>query len=333
MRIVLVFNNYKWSSVNKKLDELKKWYKPLVDIDFHIKYTNFNDIPFEPYNNDSTTLGVSFDWFYKNITPLGVGYDMVMLILPRKQWQEPNRARGWRTSNSFGAVNLQIACEENESIWFPNMGWQDSFFQLARHEILHGLFMISGQYDTTHYWWDRGQLETARDQIRLPENYSIPGILKAINYISNQITKLTISKQSAGDRIYNFAKTLIGKDASPNNLAPDELACAETVSYILKSLYPTFPIITGTWTLWDYLKKSKDFTEVLIPKKGDIIISPTGTGNGKITGHTGFLGENGVILSNNSSTGKLDNHFTQTTWKGRYQGLGGLPIYYFRKND
>jgi len=141
------------------------------------------------------------------------------------------------------------------------------------------------------------------------------------------------------DKIYNTALSLIGYDASPRNEAPDMYACAETVSSIVRKALPElrFPVITGTSELFDYLDRSPSFTRVISPEHGDIIISPTGTGNGVLPhGHTGIIGNNTSpdgslwIMSNDSRTGTLEVNFTLDSWHRFYGTRGGYPVFIFR---
>ncbi len=122
------------------------------------------------------------------------------------------------------------------------------------------------------------------------------------------------------------ARSLLGKDASPQNLVDKEYACAESVTSILHSLWPPIPIITGTYTLHQYLIASPLFFEVKVPLAGDLIISPTGEGTG--VGHTGIM-DTDAIMSNNSYTGLWDKHLDLNLWKKNYGGR--LPIIYYRK--
>ncbi len=192
LNIKVVFNNCNWTSIDSKLTELGGWFSsfsPKID---YVK-TSFNDIPFSSYSStDNTMLGVDKNWYDEHISPLGIGYQIVILVLERKQWKEPNGSRGWRNDDTVGAIELQIACDEFET----NSGWpnfpatMNNFFLLSRHEVLHALYMISGQPDRTHYWWNQGKLESARDEIRLPNDYQIPGLMKAVNYLKGILFKL-----------------------------------------------------------------------------------------------------------------------------------------------
>lgn len=345
MKILFVFNNSKWKSQQSKVLEVAKWFAQGVQtsgFSYQSIDTNFDNIPFSKYDNGEGTpnvLGVDRAWYDKNITPLGIGFDIVLFVLPRSQWQEPNRARGWRTDYDQGPVELQIACDEDELSkaggWSQFSRKQSAFFLLATHEILHALFMISGQADVTHYWWDRGQLEKARDSVRIPKNYSLPGLIRSLNYLQALLKTLTMTKETPSDKIYNRAVAMIGTDASPSDIAPDELGCAESVSTILNGLYPDFPIITGTATLYETISKRKDFVRLTKPERGCLIIYPTGYGNGGLkNGHIFIYGDDNHLYSNNSNSkpkGLWDDHWTLAEARTYYQGKGGYPEILLKK--
>ncbi len=155
----------------------------------------------------------------------------------------------------------------------------------------------------------------------------IESILKQLAILRQMLT-LEKQKETLGGNpqtLLDKARTLLGKDASPQNLAPKEYACAESVSSILHSLWPEIPVITGTWTLWDYLEHSTLFYKNDKPVDGCIIIAPT---SGIAVGHTGIM-DGSVVMSNNSNTGLWDTHITLGTWNSYFKGK--LPTYYFVK--
>jgi hypothetical protein len=81
-----------------------------------------------------------------------------------------------------------------------------------------------------------------------------------------------------------------------DNSIPAEVGCAEAVSFILqKSGVGGLPLtgIPGTATLYEWLLHNPAFKRIYAPEPGAIIISPTGYGTGRISGHTGFLGKFG----------------------------------------
>lgn len=129
--------------------------------------------------------------------------------------------------------------------------------------------------------------------------------------------------------LYLVAKEWLGKDASPKNLAPSDLACAETISHLI-SLVTPWPAITGTWTLNAQLNLSPKFTSIGIEElqAGDILMYETGQFKTDKVGHVFICGENGVLYSNNSKTGKLDTFYTITSARKEWEGVGYKPRCY-----
>lgn len=129
--------------------------------------------------------------------------------------------------------------------------------------------------------------------------------------------------------IYQTALNHIGVDASPADLVDDVVGCAESVTVILQK-HINMPIITGTYTLFDYMNKSGNFARVDIPMAGNIVISPTGMGDGSMRGHVGIIGMNDVIMSNDSYSGKWMANYTVQAWRARYSGKGKMPVYFYK---
>lgn len=132
------------------------------------------------------------------------------------------------------------------------------------------------------------------------------------------------------EKLYVVARKSLGIDVSPSDNAPDDLACVESLCQILGKVGIETPKTLSTLTFYNWLKKSPRFIQTTENKVGNIIISPTGKGNGSIPhGHTGILGESGWILSNDSATGMWLENYTLQSWIARYRTKGGYPIYYF----
>ena len=132
------------------------------------------------------------------------------------------------------------------------------------------------------------------------------------------------------EKLLITAKEFVGRDASPFNYASQELSCAESVCSIIKhSIARDFPLELATWKLHTLLRKDKRFKSTLSLSPGNIIISPSFTGNGSIRGHVGIIGENDWIYSSDSRTGNWSKHFNIGKWVNRYRRHGGFPIYVF----
>jgi hypothetical protein len=157
-----------------------------------------------------------------------------------------------------------------------------------------------------------------------------------IKYIEKECPIPPVPQKTNREKLYETALTFIGKDASPKDAAPDEYGCMETVDSIHKACFGEYinpaKLSLSTTETYKYLLSSQGFVEPSEPMFGDIIISPTGYGNGGLSnGHVGILGKSNIIMSNNSDSGKWEENFTTTTWRSRYVGKGGFPVKYFRK--
>lgn len=167
-----------------------------------------------------------------------------------------------------------------------------------------------------------------------------------IAYFKSEIARITAiletfkkkeSPHMNSDKIYNEAFRLLNTDASPNDVAPDGLACAETVWNIVNRS-TGYKIGGGlkisTTTLYESLLNSPSFESVTLDNAipGDIVISPTGYGGKKEWhGHTGIVGKF-HIMSNNPEDGRLDDNFTKHSWKLYFEGRD-FPICCFHMKD
>lgn len=153
----------------------------------------------------------------------------------------------------------------------------------------------------------------------------LQGIKQHISILQRVLNRL-LMKQT----LLDICTANLGKDVSPKDLAPDSLGCAESVTNLLKQKYPETPIITGTITLYEYLKNAKNrWKETATPVPEAVVISHTGSGNGSVRGHTGILDENLNIMSNDSRTGKWITNYSLDTWRKRYVIGGGMKMRFF----
>lgn len=152
-------------------------------------------------------------------------------------------------------------------------------------------------------------------------------------YLLSQLLALKSMKPLLERIVYHLDKR---HDASPTDLAPDPLGCAETATTILKEVYPETPIFVGTGSLYDYLQHPKNgWVRSPVPKPGCIIISPTGMGKVGTHGHVGFVLENNDDIGSNSSDpktlGLFIRNFTIKSWVDSFSALGYPTFYFIRK--
>lgn len=139
-----------------------------------------------------------------------------------------------------------------------------------------------------------------------------------------------ILPKTPSEKFYDFAMTFYGIDPTPQDKQNDENACAEVMTTILNKYFTDgFPIITYTPDLLIAFRKDIRFKETSEFKTGNLIISPTQTGNGSVIGHIGTIGKNGKILSNSSPTGLFVDKFDDISWIQRYSKGGQLDLHIF----
>ena len=137
-----------------------------------------------------------------------------------------------------------------------------------------------------------------------------------------------------GKLIHSIAKDSIGMDVTPLDKVDDVVACAESVTTILKKAGVMNRIIPGTWTLENYFLNHMKWEEVFNAKPGDVIMSATGTSvygsKAPFRGHVGIVGDNGIIMANSSATGLWGAYYSLRTWKTRYVITGGYEMRFYR---
>lgn len=160
LRMQIVANNISWP-LDGKLNELRNWFysqsdkKLIMNID--VNHTQYKDVPFIQHEagaaagNSQSYQMVDPAWYDKNISSKAKNYDLVLFLLPIAEW--PNQVvAGWRTDHDNGPVELQLRADEIERSY--SQGYPVSaFVDLTRHEVVHAMFMMSGQEDLTHEYY------------------------------------------------------------------------------------------------------------------------------------------------------------------------------------
>lgn len=145
-------------------------------------------------------------------------------------------------------------------------------------------------------------------------------------------TPMDETQISNSPKIYQTAKSLFGEHLTLNPSVPSETGCAEALSAVLlKCSVKGIPRLgfAGTYDMLHWLENSPSFVEIFEYEPGAIIISATGSGNGKIPGHCGVCAQQG-ILSNNSDNGLWQEKWTMDKWREYYAIFGGMEARFFR---
>lgn len=158
-KILILSNNCKWKSWDKKIQELKAWFEPTIQLEITLKHTTFTDVPFEGYQAVDKIVLTQLDqkWYEKNLVKKG--FDIILFQMKSKEWKcLPIEGK---YSGLFGGTGkIQIGCDEKGNYNFNGVEYPgDKWFNLARHEICHALYALQGKTDNTHKWWFVGNLD------------------------------------------------------------------------------------------------------------------------------------------------------------------------------
>lgn len=187
-----------------------------------------------------------------------------------------------------------------------------------------------GDFVPTGYFGDKTEAAVERFQIVMGVDTSAGG--SGVFGPRTRAAANGMISDDARKRVLSAAESVLGTDASPADVAPDEYGCAETVCDILAMAGVRIGTIVSTYALYGELVARDDFSLTDRPAPGDVVISPTGYGNGSMpNGHVGIVGDGGSIMSNSSATGNLESNYTMQTWRERYVDRGGFPMRFFRR--
>ena len=342
MKLLIVANNIYWETLDKKVKAIKAFYAPVLDLEIDILHTAYKNIPFAKYPTTDGTTGVektseaflvNKDWYKLNISDKAKGYQFVELLLNQKDIPVSLVPQGVQSGDEHLYELTIFGTQEDWSsfVYDPALKVQknlgDSFVLLTCHEISHALYKIYGLEDKTHEHFYSGYPEKVLEDFKgksivTPNRTTLKDTFRRLFSFNNQPTVESL-------KLYQTAKNALGQALSPKYT---HYGCAEAVNNVsLRAFGEPVCDSPSTMVMYQTLLEHPKYVQVYNPVYGDIIISPTGYGNGKISnGHVGILGKYG-IMSNSSVSLKWELGYNMASWKQRYQNLGGYPIYYFRK--
>ncbi len=136
--------------------------------------------------------------------------------------------------------------------------------------------------------------------------------------------------ETNSEKLLKIAQSSLDTDVTPNDDVPDDVACAEVLSTIIKKLYPDFKVFDSTKDLDMKLFTDKRFYRTGTPSRGSIIISPK---KGDVLGHCGIFISDDRIASNNSFggvKGLFTGNYTWDQWIKEFRDKRGLRIYIYQ---
>lgn len=136
--------------------------------------------------------------------------------------------------------------------------------------------------------------------------------------------------ETAADRLANAAEDSIGKDATPLDKVPDEVACVESLVTVTPAEFGLSKGLTYTPVLLTALRSNPRFKATRLPSRGCIVVSPT---QGQNIGHCGIFTSDTEICSNTSKDGIWRPNYTWEDWIQYFKTQKGLLIYLFSPVD
>lgn len=134
-------------------------------------------------------------------------------------------------------------------------------------------------------------------------------------------------------RVYQVIKDNLGEHLTLNENVPAEVGCCECMSKVMQLAGISVPShgIAGTPALLAWFIANPDFVEKTVPEQGAFVVFATGSGNGKVEGHTGaFCAFNVMyvddwgVASNDSNTGTMREQWAWKKMLAYYQDYGGI---------
>lgn len=133
------------------------------------------------------------------------------------------------------------------------------------------------------------------------------------------------------NEIYTIAAANLGRRLTLNSEVPEEVGCAQAVSWIL--LNAEFPIpkhgISTVNGLIDWML-ANGFEEIYAPAAGAVITAHRRPRTDPAYAHAGICLNYG-IGSNDSRNGRFTQNYTYESWDNFYGTHGSLTRYFFHK--
>lgn len=242
-----------------------------------------------------------------------------------------------------------LAWEQEGNVYVKDQGAQDAHWVWLQKYDNNGYPIIRDQYEpfikklSKDYDFNVGVMYFMRDNPDgippFKRNYYLQLLLKlwkqllAIQQNIKKKVDNTPPMESNKDKLYRVALASLGTDMSPQDLAPDSLACMESLDGVWfkafgEHLLP-LPGRLSTKAGYEALLKDSRFKVVSVPTTGCIVMSPTGYSTKRAPhGHVGIWG-NYDVMSNDSDTGKWMDNYTHKAWYDVFQGTLGFPVVFF----
>lgn len=167
MKILVVAQSVPWSSWNTKINLLKEWYKPIIDLTVDLLHVNFSEVKFD------RNVQVDRKWMETNIIPRAKGYDLVYFQMNVFDWKAYPMQAAYL--GQIGGIHV-IEGGNEEFGDYNFFGYKypgDLWFNLARHELAHALYFIHGKLDKTHEYYETYRIDKLLEDLKTMKTVTV----------------------------------------------------------------------------------------------------------------------------------------------------------------
>ena len=170
MKVLLLVNRITWTSeLNKKVENIKKFFAPLGQFDFTIEKTNFNP-PAETFidSNGNPYQAINETWYDTNVSipSRDGGFNIVALLIPSSDWTGGN-VQGYGTPTDCGIQEIVVLANRTGDYVFNGVSYVgDQLTHILQHEIIHRLYDFYNLPDNTHKYYALGTPEKCLEEIK-----------------------------------------------------------------------------------------------------------------------------------------------------------------------
>ncbi len=212
LKTLFVFNNNNWSTKLFKLEQIREFFSPHVELLIDTRETTFNNIPFETVatidgtgHQDGTDVPshsetVQNVWLDNNvIKPFGKGYDIVLFCISDNDKFGHITSSGIRGDKDNGAVEIVIfGGDEFWNNYVNGESLGNNFVVISCHEISHAIYMLLAKKDNTHLYFYSGQPEKVLEDFvfPIPNNAELRiTLIKKALALAQQLLAFLLNKQ------------------------------------------------------------------------------------------------------------------------------------------
>ena len=196
IKLLLVLNNINWLSIYEKVKFIKSFFSPKFDFEIEIKYTKFQNIPYETVKSSSMIDEVEVlrdvpairgDWYNQNITSLALDKQIVLFYAGDQSIQ--GHPPAIQQNNNEGPVEITIFKfgEHDRAYQKGVKDLGDAFSVWACHEISHALKKMFKVSDDTHEHFYNGNPRDVLNNLNIGQldfiSIIIAGIKRALTFM------------------------------------------------------------------------------------------------------------------------------------------------------